>query len=192
MDFYPPKDSHDPPPPRQYSKITTILWFDRKQGCTPKCPSCGCDFHIRQCIWLLDNAVCPDCDRPFSPINHPHHQGPRIKTVKDTYTETASTIHPRVGKEWHRNYDILYSRSVDNALVLRVSFGPEQGTHVLVYSNVTLEDVIRWKSIDPSINVSTENRTPTEAPVPAALFPDSDVGFRAAMRCARYLLTKNP
>jgi hypothetical protein len=58
-----------------------------------------------------------------------------------------------------------------------------EGVKVLVYTNVSEAQVIRWRKIDPHFR--DKPVSPTEAPGPAARFPASTEGWRDAIAYAQ-------
>ncbi len=60
-----------------------------------------------------------------------------------------------------------------------------EGNKVMVWLNVSLLDVVKWRKIDPHFVDPKTSRPPTEAPGPAARFPASDVGWCDALNYAR-------
>ncbi len=87
------------------------------------------------------------------------------------------------------NYDVEDMALCGGHLVLKVKYPScancaYEGNKVLVYLNVTVLDLIKWKRIDPHFRAPG----PTingEAPSPAARFPASDDGWRDAIAYAQ-------
>lgn len=80
-------------------------------------------------------------------------------------------------------------KEVENFLVMKVLFPncakcAYEGNKVLVYENVKMVDVFKWRVLDPHFrpNVSA----PNEAPSPIARFPASKIGWIDALRFADY------
>lgn len=61
-----------------------------------------------------------------------------------------------------------------------------EGHKVMVWLNVTEEQVVRWKIIDPHFRPAGRVIHPTEAPSPAARFPASPEGWKDALAFATY------
>jgi hypothetical protein len=78
--------------------------------------------------------------------------------------------------------------AVGTAMVLRVKYEscPNcsfEGVKLLVYRNVSVMDVVRWRVIDPHFT----DKQPTlrsHAPSPIARFPATDEGLRLALKVA--------
>jgi hypothetical protein len=60
-----------------------------------------------------------------------------------------------------------------------------EGLKVLVFENVRMKDVIRWKTIDPHFRDASPKDW-SEAPSPIARFPASDVGWKDALQFVDY------
>jgi len=87
-------------------------------------------------------------------------------------------------------YLVIDAQAVGNHVVLKVQYPncakcSYEGTKILVYLDVALVEVIRWKRIDPHFASPRESRSGTDAPSPAARFPASDVGWQDALAYAK-------
>lgn len=81
------------------------------------------------------------------------------------------------------------SHQYGNFLVLKVTYPSckncsYEGTKVMVFEGVALQDAIKWKKIDPHFS-SEDPSSPHEAPGPIARFPASDEGWQTAVDFVR-------
>jgi hypothetical protein len=93
------------------------------------------------------------------------------------------------------NYVVIDAHAVGNHVVLKVQYPScakcsYEGIKILVYLNVALVEVIRWKRIDPHFAEPNELKGSTDAPSPAARFPASDVGWQDAIAYAKNKMRK--
>jgi hypothetical protein len=75
------------------------------------------------------------------------------------------------------NYNIVESKQIDNFLVLKVNY-PDcinyEGNKILVFENISLDDIINQNSLDPHFSDTTKYHTPI------ARFEPTDRGFYLA------------
>jgi hypothetical protein len=87
------------------------------------------------------------------------------------------------------NYEVLEVEAVGPHLVLKVLY-PNcakcafEGMKVLVFTNTTIKDALKWKTIDPHFRSQTTSSA-REAPSPAARFPGSEEGWQDALGYAK-------
>lgn len=87
------------------------------------------------------------------------------------------------------NYTIETAERVQEHLVLKVKY-PNcsscafEGTKIMVFLNVSEQDVIRWKRINPHFR-DPKIRSAIEAPSPSARFPGTPAGWADAITYAR-------
>jgi hypothetical protein len=62
-----------------------------------------------------------------------------------------------------------------------------EGTKIIVFENCSYKDAVMWRSIDPHFGDPNLKGTGNSAPVPAARFPASDVGWKHAIEFAKRL-----
>ncbi len=91
-------------------------------------------------------------------------------------------------------YNILEAREVGNHLVMKVLYPnckncEYDGTKVMVFSNRTAVDALRWTRIDPHFRKMNPTRAKDihNAPSPTARFPNTPEGWEAALRLAQGL-----
>ncbi len=60
-----------------------------------------------------------------------------------------------------------------------------EGRKVLVFLNTSTLDALKWKKIDPHFRPPNPGKSHTEAPSPAARFPDTNEGWVDALTYAR-------
>ena len=60
-----------------------------------------------------------------------------------------------------------------------------EGVKIMVFLNVSLKDVIKWRIIDPHFKQALREADPKRAPSPAARFPGSAEGWQDAMNYAK-------
>jgi hypothetical protein len=87
-------------------------------------------------------------------------------------------------------YEIVDTVRVGPHLVAKVLYPnckkcSYEGNKVMVWLNVTEADALRWRRIDPHFRDPGAQRSPREAPGPAARFPASDDGWHDALSYAR-------
>lgn len=105
----------------------------------------------------------------------------RLKTMQaEQYAKTPD-------KE---RYEILEFKRVGRHLVLKVLYPncskcSYEGNKVMVFTNVSEEEVVKWRVIDPHFRERTpQQNAPREAPGPAARFPASADGWSDAVAYA--------
>ena len=120
-------------------------------------------------------------DHPDNPANRRAAQA--TKELKDIKRQ-LSTSSPD-----NSNYEITKVVRVGAHLVLQVLYPncakcAYEGNKVMVFLNVTEEQVLRWRRIDPHFRNPSEKTAPSCAPSPAARFPASAEGWADAVAYA--------
>ncbi len=107
--------------------------------------------------------------------------------VKKKEKEEAELYAKTPDKE---RYEIVGFTRIGRHLVLKVLYPncvkcSYEGNKVMVFLNVTEEDVVRWRVIDPHFRERTpQQNAPREAPGPAARFPATTEGWQDAINYA--------
>ncbi len=87
------------------------------------------------------------------------------------------------------NYEIMAVSRVGKHLVMKVKYPncrscAYEGSKIMVFTNVTEMQALRWRKIDPHFRDPKSLLGATEAPAPAARFPGSDNGWLDAIEYA--------
>lgn len=86
-------------------------------------------------------------------------------------------------------YEIVDVERVGAHIVMKVLYPncrrcAYEGNKVMVFTDITEAQILKWKRIDPHFRAPGDNPT-REAPSPAARFPASDEGWQDALNYAR-------
>jgi hypothetical protein len=85
------------------------------------------------------------------------------------------------------NFEIEEIEEVGAFLVMQVKYPncvkcSYEGSKILVFENVTMKDVLKWREIDPHFRDPSEAREPKRAPSPIARFPANARGWEMAIQ----------
>lgn len=92
-----------------------------------------------------------------------------------------------------KNYSVEEVEQVGDHVVLKVKYPncakcTYEGNKVMVFLNVTLKDVVKWRRIDPHFRAPTQ-KLASEAPSPSARFPGNNDGWKDALAYATAKVT---
>ena len=122
---------------------------------------------------------------PYSDPYRPKYKDPIDRSNWNYETPVAKPVETPDSK----NYTIEEINVIGPHIVMKVKYPnckkcSYEGLKVLVFLNLPLLSVVKWKTIDPHFNDNTGGaRDQTMAPSPSARFPGSDEGWEH--RCTR-------
>lgn len=134
----------------------------------------------------------PDCS------SHPNNvRAEAYRQVERSHTQTVTDLEREIvalraqisPTPDSKNYDVVEVEEVGRCVVMKVRYPncakcSYEGLKVMVFSNVTIKDAIRWKKIDPHFR-KPGTAAAYDAPSPVARFPGSDDGWRDALAYAQ-------
>lgn len=112
--------------------------------------------------------------------SHPDHpDNPANRRVRELESKTPDA----------ERFEILDMMRVGAHVVLKVKYPncsqcSYEGTKIMVFLDVSENQIVRWRKIDPHFRETRVNIPPRESPGPAARFPASDEGWRDACEYA--------
>jgi hypothetical protein len=111
------------------------------------------------------------------------------------YNQYVSSYQPPNSPD-KSQYEIEDNEVVGNHLVLKVKYPncsscAYEGNKVMVFLNMPIANVLKWKEIDPHFRDPKISVSKTQAPSPNARFPGSKEGWEDAIEYARSKLHLN-